>query len=439
MPKRSAAAADPPELDPARLFAALKHARGLVAAVSGGPDSTALMLLLARWADRPPVLVVTIDHGLRPQSGAEARQVVLNAERLGLPARIMRAPQRLGGNLQAWAREARYALLAEAAREDGFDTIVTAHHREDQAETFLLRLARGSGVYGLSAMSGETTVAGLRLARPLLGVAGHRLADMARGSNLPVTLDPSNHDTRFDRVRLRRLMPLLATHGMGPQRLAVTAAHMRRAAAALDFFVGALLREHFAADPLGAVSGRVEAIEGCPEEVSLRSLALLIAAVGGATYPPGLERLERLHAALCGRGAARFKRTLHGVMISVAGGRIVFAREWGRLGPAAIPASPGRILWDARFEVEVPKLAAGMEIAPLGRSDRRLRSPVARTAALRTLPGLFADGALLAAPDFVTVDGAVVSPLWMQSVVAARLGLDGPTPSGHHFGIRELQ
>jgi len=426
MPKRSAAAAERQELDPARLFACLKEARGVVAAVSGGPDSTALMLLLARWPDRPPVLVVTIDHGLRPESAAEARQVSANADRLGLPWRIMEAPQHGGGNLQAWAREARYALLAAAAREDGFDTIVTAHHREDQAETFLLRLARGSGVYGLAAIPAESTVAGLRVARPLLGVPGYRLAEVARDSGLPVSADPSNDDVRFDRVRLRRLMPLLATHGMGPHRLSATAHRMRRAAAALDFYAGALLREHFSADALGIVSGRGKALEQAPEEVGLRALALLISAVGGTSYPPRLDRLEALYAALLGRsGAGRLKRTLHGATVSAVGGRLVVAREWGRRGPAAMPASPGMtLLWDARFEVEVPALAQGQEIGPLGRSDRRLCSALAKRAALRTLPGLFADGALLAAPDFVVaVEGAPVAALATRSVVGARLGL----------------
>src|SRR5205085_12517102 len=126
--------------------------KGLVLAVSGGADSTALMLLVSRWDERPPVLVVSVDHGLRPEAAAEARLVADNAARLKLPVRIMPAGRAPEGNLQDWARRVRYACLAEAARQAGFDTIATAHHQDDQAETFLLRLARGSGVYGLAAM-----------------------------------------------------------------------------------------------------------------------------------------------------------------------------------------------------------------------------------------------------------------------------------------------
>jgi tRNA(Ile)-lysidine synthase len=164
----------------------------------------------------------------------EAELVAANARRLSLPSRILRAPPRPErGNLQDWARRARYRLLANAAREAGFDTVVTAHHRDDQAETFLLRLARGSGVYGLAAMADETEVAGLALARPLLGISRETLADVAAASGLATTDDPSNLDERFDRVRIRRMLPLLAAEGVGAGRLAETAARLRSAAAAL--------------------------------------------------------------------------------------------------------------------------------------------------------------------------------------------------------------
>src|SRR3712207_4808333 len=143
---RSSRPAADGSLSPERLFAGLAGSRGLVLAASGGPDSTALMILGARWAERPPALVVSIDHGLRPEGAAEGAPAAANAKRLGLPSRIVRAPEwDRTGNLQAWARQARYRALAEAAREAGADTILTAHHQEDQAETFLLRLARGSG------------------------------------------------------------------------------------------------------------------------------------------------------------------------------------------------------------------------------------------------------------------------------------------------------
>ena len=120
--------------------------------------------------------------GCGPRRRAEAQTVAENAARLGLPWRIMSVPKRgAGGNLQDWARRARYRLLAEAAGDAGYDTIVTAHHEDDQAETFLLRLARGSGVYGLAAMPEEGTAEGVALARPLLHVPRATLREVAVG------------------------------------------------------------------------------------------------------------------------------------------------------------------------------------------------------------------------------------------------------------------
>src|SRR4051812_17380271 len=131
--KRQAAPAADTALSREQLFKPLAGARGLVLAVSGGPDSTALMVLVGNWRARPPTLVVTVDHGLRAEAAAEAQVVAENAARLGLPCRIMQAPKLAeSGNLQDWARRVRYGCLAEAAIDAGFDTIVTAHHRDDQ-------------------------------------------------------------------------------------------------------------------------------------------------------------------------------------------------------------------------------------------------------------------------------------------------------------------
>jgi tRNA(Ile)-lysidine synthase len=407
-----------------------------VLAVSGGPDSTALMLLAARWQERPPVLVATIDHGLRPEAAAEAETVAENAERLGLPWRILKAsPPFHGGNLQDWARRARYRCLAEAAREAGHDTIVTAHHRDDQAETFLIRLARGSGVYGLAAIPEEGRLEGLALARPLLGVPRSALAALADASGLAIVDDPSNADPRFDRVRLRGAMPALAAHGLTPERLAETARRMGRAAAALDHYTEAFLHEHFRADALGVVSGPADAFATVPEEIGLRALARVLTAVGGAGYTPRLDALESLYRAILATEpvlepehahGAELKRTLHGVVITARHGRFAAQREWGREGLAEVSAPAGAtLLWDARFRVDVPRLPGTLDIGPLGRSGRRLRSPCGGQAALRALPGLYQNGTLIAvpAPVFAADRGAPLENLAVRCVVGQGLGL----------------
>jgi tRNA(Ile)-lysidine synthase len=340
----------------------------------------------------------------------------------------MTAPPRpASGNLQDWARRARYACLTSAAREAGFDTIATAHHRDDQAETFLLRLARGSGVYGLAAMLEESEIDGLRLVRPLLHAPRAMLAELAAASGLVIADDPGNRDQRFDRVRLRAIMPLLAEHGLTAERLSATAARLGRAAAALDCCAMALLRKNFCADAFGALDGMAEALVDAPAEVGSRALALMLQAVGGADYTPRLDRLEALSEAIRDAGAGgRLQRTLHGVVVSVVKGRLAMRREWGRGGPGDIAAQPGAtIVWDRRFRVQVPELHGRLTVGPLGRSERRLGSAHTGRAELGVLPGLYADSTLVAAPEGVvaTDEGAPLGALCTECLVGPRLGL----------------
>src|SRR5213083_1685838 len=162
------------------LFAQWKAAPALVLAVSGGPDSIALMWLAARWrralARGPRLVAVTVDHGLRPEAAAEAREVKRLARILELPHRTLRwtGPKPRTG-LPAAARAARYRLLVQAARASGATHILTAHTRDDQAETLLMRILRGSGIAGLAAMARVSERDGLLLVRPLLDVPKSQL------------------------------------------------------------------------------------------------------------------------------------------------------------------------------------------------------------------------------------------------------------------------
>lgn len=414
---------------PETLFAALAGARGLVAAVSGGPDSTALMLLLSRWADRPPTLVVTVDHGLRPEAAGEAALVARNAARLGMACRTVRPSVPYEhGNVQAWARDARYACLLAAAHDAGADTIVTAHHRDDQAETFLLRLARGSGVYGLASMTSHSRLGDLRLARPLLAVPRAALAALVAEAGLETVADPSNADRRFDRVALRGLMPDLARHGLTAERLAETAGRLARAADALDGVVSALLARNFSVDPCGTVGGEPAALAQVHDEIALRALGRLLAAAGGALYTPPLDRLEALLQAI--RSGGTFRRTAHGAVVALAEGRLTIAREFGRRGPpfaAAVGDAP--VVWDRRFRIALPKVGEGLEIGPLGLALRPLTTAAARRREFATLPGLYRNRSLVAAPAGIMAadDGPALAEITATCVVGARLGLPAAT------------
>ena len=190
------------------LFAGLSHHSALVLAVSGGPDSTALLYLAARWRaglkTGPKLIAVTIDHGLRKESASEAKAVARLCRKLDVSHRTLRwsgAKPKTG--LQDAARRARYDLLAKEAARHGARHVLTAHTLDDQAETILFRLSRGSGLSGLSAMARESELYGVTVVRPLLDVAKARLIATLAKARIPFADDPSNRDPRFTRPRWR--------------------------------------------------------------------------------------------------------------------------------------------------------------------------------------------------------------------------------------------
>src|ERR1700759_857826 len=195
-----------------RLFADWKSAPAILLAVAGGPDSVALMWLAARWrrslARGPRLVAVTVDHGLRAEAAREARDVKRLAKSLDIPHRTMRwAGEKPSTGLPAAARAARYQLLARAARSSGATHILTAHTRDDQAETVLMRMLRGSGIAGLAAMARQSEREGVLLARPFLQIPKARLVATLKRAKIGFTEDPTNRDVSFTRPRLRALMP----------------------------------------------------------------------------------------------------------------------------------------------------------------------------------------------------------------------------------------
>ncbi len=235
------------------LFDGLENLPGLILAVSGGPDSTALLLIAARWVENlqithkqraPKLLAVTVDHGLRPQAAAEALAVKRLARRLGVPHRTLRwRGKKPVTGLPEAARYARYGLLAQAAGRAGYGHILTAHTLDDQAETVLFRLSRGSGLAGLAGMAraARLPVGGgdFVLLRPFLTVAKARLIATLEAAGIGFCDDPSNRDPRFTRARLRALMPALAREGLDAGGLARLSARLRRADATVEFAVDA--------------------------------------------------------------------------------------------------------------------------------------------------------------------------------------------------------
>ncbi|MCX5496536.1 tRNA lysidine(34) synthetase TilS [Kaistia dalseonensis] len=414
------------------IFAPLLGARRIALAVSGGADSLALTLLARRWQaiapDRPGLIVLTVDHGLRAESGAEAEMVGEIAGRLGLPFKGLhwKGPYP-DADLEAAARAARYALLVEAAHAEGADHLVTAHHRDDQAETVLMRLARGSGVYGLAGMAATVDRGGIRLARPLLGLDRATLAAIVKAAGLHPVDDPHNRDARFSRARLRALMPQLAAEGLDAQTLAATAGRLGRAAAAIDHYVGRLLGASARIDESGAVRLDEAAWRAEPEETRLRALARILRAVGGSAYVPRLERLAALELAMNETPDGRFARTLAGVLVDRRKGAFRFQRESGRDGlPEIRVVDRFDGVWDGRFRISL-RVGQGSEVVigalgPAGRRTLAVCVPEGQPRAIEALPAIRRAGRIIAVPGLgIMPDAEADISVQIDNLVRMRL------------------
>ncbi len=308
-------------------FAPFAHSRGILIAVSGGPDSMALLRLAHHWATipgRPPVSAATVDHGLRTDARIEAEQVGAWCAALAVPHTILTwEGEKPVTRIQERARDARYALLEDHAVSLGFDTLFTAHHADDQAETVLFRLLRGSGIAGLAGMSVDAPRGAIRHGRPLLGWKKDELIRVCVELGQTFFTDPSNYDPRYARTRMRELAKLLADEGLDANALGRLAGRAQRADAALDA-VATARREALlvSGDPARAVLDAT-LLFAEPEEIILRILGGEITRLGdhSARQPHlRLERLERLADELkdAVRAGQPIARTLGGAMISVS-------------------------------------------------------------------------------------------------------------------------
>jgi tRNA(Ile)-lysidine synthase len=360
-------------------------------AVSGGSDSTALLILLADWARDAGIALhaATVDHGLRPEAADEARAVAALCARLGVPHATLAWGGKPDGNVQDAARRARYRLLGHWAHEAGLAAVALGHTMDDQAETLLLRLERGSGVDGLSGMAPATERDGIRWLRPLLGQrrAALRATLVARG--IGWAEDPSNDDPSYGRIRMRRA---LAETGLSVERLAETAARMASARAFLERETAAAAERLATVTPAGSVLLDAAGLRALPLELRHRLFAHAVKWVSASRYRPRLDALERtLEAAFGGT-----KSTLAGCLVAPVRNRIAVIREPAAAGRAGPPEDG---IWDKRWRVDAPPGTttaalgdAGLAAIPDWRDRGHLRDE------LRALPGFFRSGILVAQP-----------------------------------------
>ncbi len=337
--------------------------RAVVVGVSGGADSLALALLLRRWGE--PFAAV-VDHGLRAESGREATETVRRLAGIGVDSALVRFDLPKGPDLGARAREARYRALLQVCRDRGCPDLLLGHHAQDQAETALLRAARGSGPAGLAGMAAIAWRGGARLLRPLLGADPARLRATVRSAGMGWVEDPTNRDPLTARGALRQAgcrEPMVAE---------LRAAGLARARREAE------LAEELAAAVTLYPTGHAEVFGALSEQ----AWSALLWTVSGQPYPPPRAGVRRL--------AARRAGTLHGVQVA---GSIVM-REAASMAPA-VAAAP-RAVWDGRFRQsgQMGGLLGGLG-DDAARFRRRFGLP---SAVLRTLPAVRTGKNLLIVP-----------------------------------------
>ncbi|WP_422047842.1 tRNA lysidine(34) synthetase TilS [Shimia sp.] len=325
-------------------------------AVSGGGDSMALLDLLRAWG-KAEVFVASVDHGLRPEARDEIALVAEYAACHGLYHSVLNWRWDRQGNLQQAARDGRRTALRKWAEECGLTCVALGHTADDQAETFLMRLARGSGVDGLSAMELTRHDGELTWLRPLLNVRRQALRDHLRQANVPWADDPSNEDPAFDRVKARQMMETLEPLGLSVARLTQTADHMREQRA-----LAAWAAERAAQDLVSRDAGDVifdhAGLLNLPDALKSRLLADALGAVSGNLYRPRFKTLS-------GVWNIEVPKPLHGCLVIPKAGRLRITREWQAVKDLRTSTDS---LWDGRWRLAalVEGNETGLEIAALG-------------------------------------------------------------------------
>ncbi len=333
-------------------------------AVSGGSDSMALLYLLKEFCDIHSITLraVTVDHNLRSEAADEAERVARQCRKLGVPHDTLVWQDWNGeGNLQSAARDARYSKIADWAGTYGIDTIAVGHTADDQAETVLMRLARRSGVDGLSAMHARTLRKGINWVRPLLKTRRAVLRRYLEDRDVSWIDDPSNDDDRYDRIKARKALQHLAPLGIDAEALVEIADHMAQARKALDWHTF-LAAKQVVSTEAGALVLDETGLRLQPDEVQRRLMAKSISWVSGAEYAPRRAPLAAVMAGL-NRGQAG---TLGGCHIRRIAARIWIFREHKAVSATTCATDE---LWDNRWRMTPYHPATHHEdlrIRPLG-------------------------------------------------------------------------
>lgn len=362
-------------------------------AVSGGGDSIAMMHLAARTVDKARLRVFTVNHNLRAAAQTEIALVAAQAKALSLPHDVADWHWDRTGNLQAQARAGRWDTLCGLAARHQVNAVWMAHTQDDQIETFLMRLSRGSGIDGLSGMTSATVRDGVTLLRPLLGVSRAMLREWLEQNGIGWCDDPSNEDTTFDRVRARQMAAQLAELGLTPKRIVQTVDHMQAARASLQAAARSFVDMHYAQDHGDLIVAR-QALDLSQTDTPRRAMVAGLRWVSGANHKPRFENM--MYAVQ--KAARGHKVTFAGcLLVPESAGAVRITREAQGTHPVA---GHSGIIWDNRWlmtgppigEVEVKALGEAIRLCPAWRNSHLLR------ASLLASPAVWQNGTLIAAP-----------------------------------------
>lgn len=375
----------------------------LAIAVSGGPDSIALALLADAWARERggSVLALIVDHGLRPESAAEAMDVASGLAAAGIPTRILvwSGVKPVTG-VQAAARDARYWLLESACRAAGILHLLLGHQRDDQAETVAMRQATGSGPDGLAGMTPVSEALGVRRLRPLLSVPKARLIATLAAAGRSWVVDPGNLSPTFARGRLR------ADAGFDVVKHWEASVHHAQRRAVQDSTLAEWLAAHVQPHPLGWARVDRLALRECVLERQRLVLGRLLATVGGNVYPARKRVIQGLGDQLQAAGAGA-RWSAGGCIVAVRARHLIVTREPAGIHDATTLAPGHQWRWDGRYTVRYRSGPGPLDLACLGAAGigelpavvrRRLRSAGIPATALAALPALRDPDGLVGCP-----------------------------------------
>lgn len=364
-------------------------------AVSGGSDSMAMALLLIQYAKESGVEVIalTVDHKLRAESAIEAKQVASWLAGYGVEHHILCwEGDKKPSNLQAQARSARYKLMADFCEENNIKLLSVAHTSEDQAETVLMRVMRGSGVDGLAGMLEFSEVFGVKVIRPLLNFTRHELQQYLQDKKQKWIDDPSNENSKFKRVRVRKFIKASDEPELLTKRLSDTASHMSRAKDYIETIMRTRLAGIVTFHDAGFYTIDMNEFKHLHNEERLRSLAAILQHVGGQDYRPRFENLSNLHDNIL-NGNIGNGCTLWGCEISYSKKKnaqhiIYIYREHSLVAEDIKILCNSKIIWDERFLCEIGDVnVTDLRVGALGIMGYKEISPIIKnTQSVVTLP-----------------------------------------------------